>query len=75
MRETPTLISFGLRVDNERNIQPSIDLRDENFFRNRIRIRDYGGRRFQEIKSYMGELKTTADFQFLFDLRLQGYFS
>jgi len=43
-RERSTeLIRFGLRVDNERNIQPSIDIRNEKFIRRwrRNRLADW----------------------------------
>ena len=67
------LISFGLRVDNERNIQPSIDLRDENFLGtgSEFGIMAGGGSRNQ---SYMGELKTTRIFNSYLTFGLQGYF-
>ena len=67
------LISFGLRVDNERNIQPSLDLRDENFLGTGSEFRNYGGRRFKKSKLYRG-IEDNADFQFLFDLRPPGIF-
>ena len=67
------LISFGLRVDNERNIQPSLDLRDENFLGtgSELGIMAGGGSRNQ---SYIGELKTTRIFNSYLTFGLQGYF-
>ncbi len=67
------LIRFGLRIDNERNIQPSIDLRDEDFLGtgSEIGIMAGGGSRNQ---SYMGEVKTTRIFNSYLTFGLQGYF-
>jgi NTE family protein len=72
-RERSTeLIRFGLRVDNERNIQPSIDIRDENLFGAGVElgIQFGGGTRNQ---TYLGELKATRIFNTYFTFNLKGY--
>jgi NTE family protein len=72
-RERSTeLIRFGLRVDDERNIQPSIDIRDENLFGAGIELGMLigGGTRNQ---TYLGELKATRIFNTYFTFNLKGY--
>ena len=66
------LIRFGLRVDNERNIQPSIDVRDENLFGAgaEIGLLVGGGTRNQ---SYVTEIKTTRIFNTYLTFNLKGY--
>jgi len=73
-RERSTeLIRFGLLVNNERNIQPSVDLRDENFLGtgSEIGVMAGGGSRNQ---SYVGEIKTARIFNTYLTFGLQGYF-
>ncbi len=66
------LIRFGLRVDNERNIQPSIDIRDENLFGAgaEIGLLIGGGTRNQ---SYVAEMKATRLFNTYLTFNLKGY--
>jgi NTE family protein len=66
------LIRFGLRVDNERNIQPSIDVRDENLFGAgaEIGLLIGGGTRNQ---SYVTEIKATRIFNTYLTFNLKGY--
>jgi NTE family protein len=66
------LIRFGLRVDNERNIQPSIDVRDENLFGAgaEIGLLIGGGTRNQ---SYVTEIKATRIFNTYLTFSLKGY--
>jgi NTE family protein len=72
-RERSTeLIRFGLRIDNERNIQPSIDIRDENLLGTGAEIGLYigGGTRNQ---SYIAEIKATRIFNTYLTFSLKGY--
>jgi len=66
------LIRFGLRVDNERNIQPSIDIRDENLFGAGAEagLLIGGGPRNQ---SYIAEIKATRLFNTYLTFNLKGY--
>jgi NTE family protein len=66
------LIRFGLRVDNERNIQPSIDVRDENLFGGgaEIGLLVGGGTRNQ---SYVAEIKATRIFNTYLTFNFKGY--
>ncbi len=66
------LIRFGLRVDDERNIQPSIDVRDENLFGAgaEIGLLIGGGTRNQ---SYVAEIKATRIFNTYLTFNLKGY--
>lgn len=66
------LIRFGFRVDNERNFQPSVDLRDENLFGAgaEIGLLVGGGTRNQ---SYMVELKATRIFDSYLTFNIKGY--
>ena len=72
-RERSTeLIRFGLRVDNERNIQPSIDIRDENLFGTgaEFGVLIGGGTRNQ---TYLGELKAVRIFNSYLTFNIKGY--
>jgi NTE family protein len=72
-RERSTeLIRFGLRVDNERNIQPSVDIRDENLFGAGMEAGLFlgGGTRNQ---SYVGEIKATRIFNTYLTFNLKAY--
>jgi NTE family protein len=72
-RERSTeLIRFGLRVDDERNFQPSIDVRDENLFGAgaEFGVLIGGGTRNQ---SYVVELKATRIFNTYLTFNLKGY--
>ncbi|MCX6121115.1 MAG: BamA/TamA family outer membrane protein [Ignavibacteriales bacterium] len=72
-RERSTeLIRFGLRVDNERNIQPSIDIRDENLFGTGAEtgLLIGGGTRNQ---TYLGELKAIRLFNSYLTFGFKGY--
>jgi NTE family protein len=72
-RERSTeLIRFGLRVDNERDIQPSIDIRDENLFGAGVELGIlFGGGTHNQ--TYLGELKATRIFNTYFTFNLKGY--
>ena len=72
-RERSTeLIRLGLRIDNERDIQPSIDIRDENLFGAGMELGMLigGGTHNQ---TYLGELKATRIFNSYFTFSLKGY--
>jgi NTE family protein len=66
------LIRFGLRVDDERSIQPSINVRDENIFGAgaEIGLLIGGGTRNQ---SYAAEMKATRIFNTYLTFNLKGY--
>ena len=73
-RERSTdLIRLGLTVDNERNVQPSIDVRDENFLGNasELGVHFFGGLR---NRSYVGEFKATRIFNSYLTFNLRGYY-
>ena len=67
------LIRFGLRIDNERDIQPSIDIRDENLFGAgaELGLLIGGGTRNQ---TYLGELKTIRIFNSYLTFALRGFY-
>ena len=66
------LIRFGLRVDNERNIQPSIDIRNANLFGAgaELGLLIGGGTNNQ---TYLGELKATRIFNSYLTFGLKVY--
>jgi NTE family protein len=73
-RERSTeLIRFGLRVDNERDIQPSIDIRDENLFGAgaELGLLIGGGTHNQ---TYLGELKMIRIFNSYLTFALRGFY-
>lgn len=72
-RERSTeLIRLGLRVDNERNIQPSIDVRDENFLGvgAELGLRMYGGTRNHTV---MADFKAVRIFDSYLTSDLRAY--
>ena len=71
---TTELIRFGLRIDNERNVQPSVDVRDENFLGtgSELGIRFFGGLRNRE---YVAEFKANRIFDSYLTFNLKGYYS
>ena len=74
-RERSTeLIRLGLRVDNERNIQPSVDVRDENFrgIGAELGFRLYGGTRNYTA---LAEFKAVRIFDSYLTSNLRGYIS
>ena len=74
-RERPTrLIRLGLRADNERNIQPSIDVRDENFLGigSELGARFFGGTR---NRRYSAQFKATRIFDSYLTFNLEGYYA
>ncbi len=74
VRERSTeLIRIGLRVDNERNNQPSLDIRDENLFGMGMELgaRYYGGPRNRAL---VGEFKATRVFDTYLTFNLKGYY-
>jgi NTE family protein len=66
------LVRIGLRLDSERNFQPSIDVRDENFFGigSEIGVRAFGGQRNQ---SFIADFKVSRVFNSFFTFDLRGY--
>lgn len=74
VRERSTeLIRFGMRIDNERNIQPSIDVRDENFLGIGMELggQVYGG---QRNRGFIGEFKASRIFDTYLTFGLKGYY-
>lgn len=74
VRERSTeLIRFGMRIDNERNIQPSLDVRDENFLGIGMELggRAYGG---QRNRGFVGEFKASRIFDTYLTFGLKGYY-
>ncbi|MBI4429235.1 MAG: BamA/TamA family outer membrane protein [Ignavibacteriales bacterium] len=72
-RERSTdLIRLGLRIDNERNVQPSIDVRDENLLGNgaELGVRFSGGAR---NRTFLAEFKATRIFDSYLTMNLKGY--
>ena len=72
-RERSTeLIRFGLRIDDERNIQPSIDIRNENVFGTgtEFGLLIGGGSRNQ---TYLAELKAVRLFDTYLTFGIKGY--
>ncbi len=67
------LIRFGLRIDNERNVQPSIDVRDENLFGVGAELGAlvYGGSR---NRMYAAEFKATRIFDSYLTFNLKAYY-
>ncbi len=75
VRERSTqLIRLGLRIDDERSIQPSIDVRDENLFGigAEFGVHAFGGTR---NKSFVAEFKATRIFNSYFTFGLKGYYT
>ena len=66
------LIRLGLRVDSERDFQPGIDVRDEDFLGigAELGARAFGGDRNQ---SYIGEFKANRIFDTYLTFGLRGY--
>jgi NTE family protein len=74
VRERSTeLIRLGMRIDNERNIQPSVDVRDENLLGIGLMLggRIYGG---QRNRGFIGEFRATRIFDTYFTFGLKGYY-
>jgi NTE family protein len=71
---TTELIRFGLRIDNERNVQPSLDVRDENFLGigSELGFRFFGGLRNRE---YIAEFKANRIFDSYLTFNLKAYYS
>lgn len=67
------LIRLGMTIDNERNVQPSIDVRDENFLGigSELGLRFFGGLR---NRYYLGEFKANRIFNSYLTFNLKGYF-
>ncbi|MEX1137904.1 MAG: patatin-like phospholipase family protein [Bacteroidota bacterium] len=67
------LIRLGMTIDNERNVQPSIDLRDENFLGigSELGLRFFGGLR---NRYYLGEFKANRIFNSYLTFNLKGYY-
>ena len=73
-RERSTdLIRLGLTLDNERNVQPSFDVRDENFLgiASELGAHFFGGLR---NRSYVGDFKATRIFNSYLTFDLKGYY-
>ncbi|HEX9613931.1 MAG TPA: BamA/TamA family outer membrane protein, partial [Bacteroidota bacterium] len=74
VRERHTdLLRLGMTVDNERNIQPSIDLRDENFLGigSELGVHFFGGLR---NRYYLGEFKANRIFNSYLTFNLKAYY-
>ncbi len=72
VRERSTdLIRLGMRIDNERNFQPTLDVRDENLLGIGMEIgaRIYGG---QRTRGYIGEFKANRIFDSYFTFHLRA---
>lgn len=67
------LIRLGMTIDNERNVQPSIDLRDENFLgiASELGLRFFGGLR---NRYYLGEFKANRIFNSYLTFNLKAYY-
>ncbi|MEX2117350.1 MAG: BamA/TamA family outer membrane protein, partial [Bacteroidota bacterium] len=67
------LIRLGMTIDNERNVQPSIDVRDENFLGigSELGMRFFGGLR---NRYYLGEFKANRIFNSYLTFNLKGYY-
>lgn len=75
VRERSTeLIRFGMKVDNERNIIPSIDIRNENLFGigAELGVNFAGGSR---DRSALAEFKATRIFNSYLTFSLKGYYA
>jgi NTE family protein len=75
VRERSTeLIRLGLRIDNERSIQPSFDVRDENLMGigAELGAHAFGGAR---NRSFLGEFKATRIFNSYFTFGLKAYYT
>ncbi|MBM4168680.1 MAG: hypothetical protein FJ215_05935 [Ignavibacteria bacterium] len=68
------LMRFGLRIDNERNLQPSIDMREENFLGigSEVGLRFFGGLR---NRTYSAEFRVPRIFNSYLTFTLRGYYS
>ncbi len=72
-RERSTsLLRFGLRLDNERGIQPSLSWRDENLLGTATDI-GFGVNGGQRNQQYFTELRATRIFNTYLTLGLRGY--
>ncbi|HLF20231.1 MAG TPA: patatin-like phospholipase family protein [Bacteroidota bacterium] len=72
-RERSTdLIRLGLRIDSERNVQPAVDVRDENLFGigAEMGVRFFGGSR---NRNFVWEFKATRIFDSYLTMNLKGY--
>jgi NTE family protein len=67
------LLRLGMRIDNERNIQPSLDIRDDNFLGigSELGAGYFGGLR---NRNYYGEFKATRIFDSYLTFNLRGYY-
>ena len=75
VRERNTeLIRFGMRIDNERGLQPSLDVRDENLFGlgAELGVHAFGGTR---NRSYLAEFKSTRIFNSYLTFGVKGYYT
>jgi NTE family protein len=67
------LLRLGLRVDNERNVQPSIEIRDENFLgtATELGLNFAGGLR---NRKYLFEFRANRIFNSFFTFNLNSYY-
>ncbi len=75
VRERSTeLIRLGMRIDDERGIQPSADVRDENLFGigAELGFRAFGGAR---NRSFVAEFRSTRIFSSYLTLGVKGYYT
>lgn len=68
------LVRLGILINNERNVQPSIDMRDENFLGigSEIGVQFFGGLR---NRAYLGEFKASRIFNSYLTFGLRGYYN
>jgi len=67
------LLRLGMTADNERNVQPSIDIRDENFLGigSELGLHFFGGLR---NRYYLGEFKVNRIFNSYLTFNMHGYY-
>jgi len=67
------LLRLGMTIDNERNVQPSVDLRDENFLGigSELGLHFFGGLR---NRYYLGEFKANRIFDSYLTFNLKTYY-
>jgi NTE family protein len=67
------LLRLGMRIDNERNIQPSVDIRDDDFLGigSELGAGYFGGLR---NRNYYSEFKATRIFDSYLTFNLKGYY-
>ncbi len=67
------LAGVGLRIDNERNVQPSLELRDENFLGTATELGGYFGGGLRN-RTYLFEFKANRIFNSYFTFDLNSFY-